>query len=109
MKSKGKYIKAKELKSFLNRTMGLMFKKVPETIYFRTRFGLHTFFLKFPIDVIVCDRDYVVKKIKIGLKPNRIFSWNPAYDNVIEAKAGTIKCKKIKIGSKLRIELFIKN
>lgn len=106
-----KYIKLDVLEpdGLCGKMKGLMFAKKPKNIILKTRFGIHTFFLKFPIDVIVCDRNFVVKKIKIGLKSNRIFFWNPLYYNVIEANTGTIKRKKIKIGSKLRIELLIKN
>lgn len=80
----------KEAKSFLDQLLGLHRKSNPRSLIFRTRFGIHTFFLSEPIDVIVLDNKNRVVKIKENLQPNRFFFWNPKYNTVIEIPKGTI-------------------
>jgi len=87
------------------KVTGLLGKKQPENLYFRTRFGIHTFGMKFPIDVVILDKKNAIVDLKCGLCPNRIFLWNPRYDKVLELPNGFIVSSKIKIGS--TIELFI--
>ena len=77
---------------------GLIGKDKPYVLMIRTRFGIHTFGLKFPIDVLVLNNEDKVVSIKKNLKPNRIFSWNPLYEKVIELPVGTIKKNQIRMG-----------
>ena len=78
-----------------------MFLNQFEPIYFETRFGIHTFFVKRPIDVIVMDADFIVRDMRIGLKPFGIFVWDLNYFRVIETEHGFIKKQNIKIGQKI--------
>lgn len=94
-------LKVKTAKNLKEKTFGLIGRKYAESLLIKTRFGIHTFFLKFPIDVIVLDKNYEVKYIKENLKPNRIFIWNPLYDTVIEMPEKTVNEKKIKKGDKI--------
>jgi uncharacterized membrane protein (UPF0127 family) len=80
--------------SFSQRAFGLIFYKKPQAMIFKTRFGLHTFFMQYPIDILILDKEKKVKAIKKNLQPNRIYLWNPKYDRVIELPSGTIKKKK---------------
>lgn len=77
-------------KSFKDRLFGLLVKSNPRSILFKTRFGIHTFFLKEPVDVIVMNDNYKIVKIKQNLKPNRLFFWNPVYPFVLELPKGSI-------------------
>ena len=70
-------IRAKRKNGILAKTIGLVGKKTPEPILFKTRFGMHTFFLSFPIDVIVLNNKHVVVALKESLLPNRIFFLEP--------------------------------
>jgi uncharacterized membrane protein (UPF0127 family) len=79
-------------------TFGLMGEDRPHPIYFRTRFGIHTFFMKFSIDIVILDKKMKVVKIKKSLSPNKFFVWNPKYDHVVELPQGTIESKRIKLG-----------
>ena len=74
------------------------------TVYFNTTFGIHTFGVKFPIDVLILDNNFNVKKIKENLSPCRFFFWNIKYSNVVEAPSGTIFQNGIKINDKIEIE-----
>jgi uncharacterized membrane protein (UPF0127 family) len=81
----------KYTKSFLDRMGGLLISSNPRFLLFKTRFGIHTFFLKKPIDVLVLNKKFKVVKIKEDLKPNRLFFWNPKYFWVLELPKGLIE------------------
>lgn len=100
-------IPVKEAKSLKEKIVGLIGKK-PYALLIKTRFGIHTFGLKFPIDVLILDHKNKVVKIKKSLMPNSIFLWNPLYDMVIELPQGTIDKKKIKINDVLLTSLLRK-
>ena len=92
--------KAASLKS---KVKGLIGMDKPQSIFFQTRWGIHTFGVRFPIDVVILDNKQTVVVIKQHLKPNRIFLWNPKYKNVLELPKGTIEKEKIKIGKNIKI------
>lgn len=85
---------------------GLIGKRNPEALLLKTRFGIHTYGVKFPIDVLILDNENKVTVIKKNLKPNRIFLWNPKYEKVIELPAGTIEKEKIAINIPLDIRIL---
>ena len=91
------------LKGFLNKSIGLIGKNKFEAVIFTTRFGIHTFGLKFPIDVLILDDKHKVVSIREDLKPNRIFLWNPKYNLVVELENGTVKKNKTEINDFLEI------
>jgi uncharacterized membrane protein (UPF0127 family) len=84
--------------SGLNKIRGLIGKNTPTPVFFTTRFGIHTFGLKFPIDVLILDNCNRVVRQKHSLYPNKLFFWPPVYNRVLELPAGTISRQKIKIG-----------
>ena len=92
-------LKVKKLKGLKEKTFGLIFEKKAFPVLIDTRFGIHTFGLRFPIDVLILNNSNTVVKMKQGLKPNRIFIWNPIYNKVIELPKNEIKKRKIKIGA----------
>lgn len=71
----------------------------------KTRFGIHTFGVRFTIDVLILDKKNKIASIKENLKPNRIFLWNPAYEKVIELPRGTIKKYSLKLGDAIKLDL----
>lgn len=99
-------LKAKKLTSFSDKSIGLLGTSKPHPVYFQTRFGIHTFGMKYPIDVVILDINDVVVKIKEYLKPNKLFLWNPKFDQVIELPNGEIEKNKIKVGEKIKLFLF---
>ena len=96
----------KQAETQREKIVGLIGKKQPYPLLLKTRFGIHTFGVRFPLDIIILNDQYVVTAIYENLKPNRIFIWNPLYQYVLELPAGTMTKKKIKIGTivKLMIE-----
>ena len=85
---------------------GLLGTKRAENIYLQTHFGIHTFGMNYPIDIVVLNNKQKIKKLKQNLQPNQLFFWNPFYKNVIELPTGTIKKMKLFIGQKLDLETF---
>ena len=69
-------IKVKRLKTFREKTIGLIGKEI-KPVTFETRFGVHTFGVKAPIDVLILDSQEKVIALKESLSPKRIFLWNP--------------------------------
>lgn len=99
-------IRAKKLKKFSDKSRGLIGESRAYNVYFETRFGIHTYFMKFPIDVIILDNGGNVKSIAHGLKPNKIWMWNPVFKRVIEMPSGEITRMKINLDSKVKITTF---
>jgi uncharacterized membrane protein (UPF0127 family) len=95
----------KLLKDFRSKSKGLINSKTPETVVFYTRFGIHTFGMKYPIDVIVTGKKLKVSSIKENLRPNRVFLWNPKNSLVIELENGTVKRSQTEINDFLEINL----
>ena len=96
----------KKAKNIKDRVTGLIGKEKPESLMINTHFGIHTFGLKFPIDVLILDHKNTVMSLKENLKPNRIFLWNPLYEKVIELPQETIKKNKIKINMPIDISIL---
>ncbi|MCL5438762.1 MAG: DUF192 domain-containing protein [Patescibacteria group bacterium] len=96
-------LKVKILRSFKEKTIGLLNAKKAIPVFIKTRFGIHTFGLKFSIDVLVLDKNDKVVKISKNLRPDRIFLWNPVFNKIVELPSGEINKNKIKIGDKIRI------
>lgn len=86
----------------LSRAIGLIGKKEPVAIFFKTRWGIHTLGMRFPIDVLILDSANKVVAMR-SLAPNHIFIWNPKYEKVLELPNGMIEKKKITIGDNIEV------
>ena len=87
--------------SFIKRFLGFMFRKKPhhEAILIKPCNSIHTFFMRFSIDVLfINDNMEVVKKIE-ALKPGKIIMPQKKSTMVIEGKAGMFE--NIKVGKKI--------
>lgn len=96
-------LKVKKLKNLKDRVIGLIGKEQATPVMIETRYGIHTFFLKFPIDVLILDDQGKVEVFKESLSPNRIFIWNPRYRTVLELPEGTIKKYNIQKGTPISL------
>ncbi len=93
-------IKALKLTNSRDKALGKI-KYRKENIFFQTRFGIHTFGIKEPIDIFVLDNKLNVVKIKKELKPQRFFFWNIKYNNILEINSD-IK-ENLKIGDTIHL------
>jgi uncharacterized protein len=97
-------LSVRRAKNLKEKIQGLIGENNPHTLMIRTRFGIHTFGVKFPIDVLILNKKNQAVSMKEGLKPNRIFLWNPLYEKVLELPAGTIKKHGIKMHDLIDLE-----
>lgn len=84
---------------------GLMFVRSLDDargLLFRPAQGVHTHFMRFPIDLIYLDNASCVQAIRERMVPWR-FDFRSAAA-VIEVNAGVARCSDIQVGDRLRIE-----
>ena len=84
-----------------DKTIGLIGTKTPHALILHTHFGIHTLGMKYPIDVLVLNKQQKVVAIKENLTPNSVFLWNPLYSTVIELPSGVIKSSETHKGDQL--------
>ena len=94
-----------QAKSFKQRAIGLLGKSEldPQTALWIHRCrDIHTFFMKFPIDVIFVDDELRVTGISSNIKPWR-FAFNLKANSVFEMSAGSVKEDLVQIGDQLHV------
>ena len=97
-------IHAKQAKNLWEQTKGLLGTNKPYPLLFHTRWGIHTLGMKYPIDIVILDKNNTIVKLKENLKPNQIFLWNPKYTNVLELPEGTIQKMKLTLQTQLNVQ-----
>ena len=65
--------------------------------------SIHTFFMKFPLDVAFVADDMTVRGRFLRLRPWRLAS-APGASRVVELPAGTLEAARVGLGDQLRIE-----
>jgi uncharacterized membrane protein (UPF0127 family) len=65
--------------------------------------GVHTFAMRFPIDVVYLDREKVVIHTEDGLKPWRLAAIRVAAASVLELPAGTLSQSQTALGDQVDI------
>ena len=91
-------------KSFFSRLMGLMGKKgisENEALLFPQCNSIHTFFMRFPIDVIFVSADGVVVDIVERMRPWRMLMPRSGAKHTIEMRAQRSRELGIGVGAKL--------
>jgi len=89
--------------TFVRRLRGLLGRRelpAGEGIVLRPEWSVHTFFMRFPIDVVFVDVDQVVSKVVSNLKPWRTATCRGARD-VVELSAGECERYGVKVGQRL--------
>ena len=67
------------------------------------RSGVHSFGMRFPLDVALCDGDLVVRRV-LCLQPWRMTRPSPGTPCVIEAEAGAFERWHLQVGDHLEIK-----
>ncbi|MBI4405087.1 MAG: DUF192 domain-containing protein [Deltaproteobacteria bacterium] len=84
--------------SFLDRLCGLMGKKnirPDEALYFPSCNSIHTFFMRFPIDVVFINKDGTAVEIIEALRANRCLAPRWRAKNTLEMRA--YRCRELGI------------
>lgn len=95
---------AEKATSIPSRAFGLLRYKHPHTLLIKTRFGIHTIGMRFPIDILVLDNSKKVVALKHNLKPYNFFLWNPRHSTVLELPTGIISKTNTKKGDKITLD-----
>lgn len=96
----------KEAAEFFQRLIGLMGRgrlENNEGLWMARCKAIHTFFMRFPIDVVFLDGDFIVKKTVQGLRPFRPGVSCRHAKSVLELPEGTIERAQIQIGDRVTI------
>lgn len=99
-------LKVKQAKTPWEKAKGLLGNTKPYPMLLKTRWGIHTFGMRYPIDVVILDEKNNIVKLKQNLQPNRIFLWNPKYKIVLELPNGFISKNKLKTKEKINLEYY---
>ena len=85
------------------KTEGLLKSNADAALFFRTRWGVHTFGMRFSIDCLVMDENMKVVALRERLAPGRVFFWNPRVDNLLELPAGMVQRTGTRIGDTITL------
>jgi uncharacterized membrane protein (UPF0127 family) len=89
---------ATELRSLKDKTKGLLGTTMAKAVIIKTRWGIHTFGMNYPIDIIILSNTMQVVALKKHLLQGNVFLWNPRHTVVIELPAGMISRSKTVLG-----------
>lgn len=85
-------IEIKEANNFWTKLIGLSFKKnINYGLLFRNTNGIHTFFMRKPIDVVLFDKDFNIIKKYYGIKPLKIILPKRNVKHTLELPTGYLK------------------
>ena len=94
--------------TFWLRFRGLMFRRTfsrGSALLFKFmrpgRYSVHMFFVRFPIDLLYLNEDFVVVDIRRNLKPWHIHRPKTKVSYIVELPAGTVSRAHVKLGQKI--------
>lgn len=93
----------------LERAVGLLGRShldPGEALWIRPCNGVHTWFMRFPIDVLAMDANGVVVDVVSDMKPWRMRLPKPGSASVLEFRAGTLANAGMKVGHRIKIDTF---
>ena len=91
---------------FVARGLGFMGRRRPADghgLVFRRCGSLHTWFMRFDLDVVFLDREGRVLRTRPGLRPWRFALGGRGAVTAVEAPVGTLAMEEIEIGDVLEI------
>jgi hypothetical protein len=106
-RSRGRLVadKVERADDFASRSRGLLGKDglgAGEGMYIVPCAMIHTFFMKFPIDVVFLDRGLKAVRVIENLRPWRMSPWAWGADGVLELAGGSLR-GSISVGDQLEI------
>ena len=91
----------------IDRAIGLLGRTrldAGEALWITPCHGVHTWFMRFSIDVVALDKDGVIVDAVSMLKPWRMRLPKPGARSVLELPAGTLLNAATKIGHRIKIQ-----
>lgn len=92
--------------TFFTRLKGLMFRETLSDgggLYLHPCKSIHTFFMKFPIDVLYVDENGKIVGLEEKLKPGKIGKNVPKAASVIELSSGSIRKNRLNLGQIVKL------
>jgi uncharacterized membrane protein (UPF0127 family) len=71
--------------------------------------GIHTFFMKFPLDLIFLNRSLEVVKIEKNVAPGRTVAGGVGAWSFLELAGGTLTIGELTVGDKITLETLMRN
>jgi hypothetical protein len=90
--------------TFWSRLRGLMGRsslEAGEGLVLKGEKSIHTFFMKFPIDVLYVDRSWRVVRLDVAMPPNRLGPFVARAAYVVELPVGAIETTETRVGDQL--------
>lgn len=101
-------LQARRASGYLARLKGLMFQKAlpsGSALLLEPESSIHTFFMRFPIDVLYLDHSMTVLRVACSMSP---WSVGPLHTrgccSVLELPAGVIQATQTQVGDQLLVE-----
>ena len=93
-------------RGLIRQSIGLIGARRAKPTILKTRVSTRTFGIKFPLDILIIDKNHRVAILKENLESFRVFTWRPVYSVVIELPAGTIKKTNTSLNDQIRIQKY---
>ena len=93
--------------TFWTRFLGLMGRtalRAGEGLVLKGDKSIHSFFMRFPIDVVYADREGRVVRLDTAMAPNRIGPIVPQTAFILELPVGVIQATGTRVGDQLSIQ-----
>ena len=91
----------------IDRAVGLLGRShldAGEALWITPCRGVHTWFMRFPIDVLAMDANGVVVDVVSAMGPWRMRLPKPGSESVLELAAGALDKMQLKIGDRIKID-----
>jgi hypothetical protein len=92
--------------TILSRMKGLLFRKSlakSHALIIKPTSSIHTFFMRFPIDIVFLDKQNKILKLKVNVPPFRIILCPPRAKSAVELPSGTLHSTHTQIGDHFAI------
>lgn len=103
---RGTPLEVNKAQTFKTRLLGLMFKPhldENQTLLLEPCQSIHTFFMRFAIDLLVLDRDYRIIALVKALEPGKVTPLYKSAYSILECSKGTIDLYGFVIGQVIEI------
>ena len=93
--------------SFIRKLFGLVFSaplKEGEGLIIDNCSSVHTFWMRYPIDILFLDSDNRIIRFFEDLKPFRVTPFIRGASKTVELKSGSVRACSLKTGDRLKLE-----
>lgn len=88
-------------RSFLARTIGLIGRSWVIPMLFPRCHSIHTFFMRFPVDIACLDLNHRVIRVMPGVRPWRVVAGGRRTHSILELPAGALRKRGIGVGDQI--------